>query len=262
MASGARPAAFVVLGFYCEQHNCTLPASFAAMAEKSLFSQAGLELEPTQGASQAAFDFSVTESQLNTQVDFSFLDWGQTQPDGATAGAFDDFGDLGLHGASQVRAQEPDCPPQALLPSLPLPPPPQAPPCSPLSACPRLPAQQGMHSGYLRHPRRQKTKAAQCPQDPSLRLAEPRRRVHTHASPLPACCLPACAGAHIPAHPGRRGAGPGCRPGPPQLPGDAGRAGAGGRGAAGRAARVGLLVSGPQGRGSACCRTACCAALS
>lgn len=76
------------------------------MAEQSLFSQTGLNLEPTQGASQAAFDFHITESQLNTQVDFSFLDWGQTQPDGAAASAFDDFGDLGLHGASQVCKHE------------------------------------------------------------------------------------------------------------------------------------------------------------
>ncbi|KAL4437217.1 hypothetical protein ABPG75_004356 [Micractinium tetrahymenae] len=75
------------------------------MAEQSLFSQAALE--PTQGASQAVFDLSITESQLNTQVDFSFLDWGQTQPDGAPASAFDDYGDLRLPGASQVPTFQP-----------------------------------------------------------------------------------------------------------------------------------------------------------
>lgn len=52
------------------------------------------------GASQA-FDFNITESQLQSQVDFSFLDFNQTQEAGG-AGAFDDYADLSLPQASQV----------------------------------------------------------------------------------------------------------------------------------------------------------------
>lgn len=68
--------------------------------EQSLFSQAGF------GASQAQFDFGITESQLNTQVDFSFLDFASSQQqDGG--GAFEDYGDLGLQAASQVPTFQP-----------------------------------------------------------------------------------------------------------------------------------------------------------
>ncbi|EFN53127.1 hypothetical protein CHLNCDRAFT_137486 [Chlorella variabilis] len=57
------------------------------------------------GASQA-FDFNITESQLQSQVDFSFLDFNQTQEAGG-AGAFDDYADLSLPQASQVPTFQP-----------------------------------------------------------------------------------------------------------------------------------------------------------
>ena len=57
------------------------------MEEDGLFSGLGA----TQGLeSQAPFDFgAITESQLQSQVDFSFLDFAQTQDGGG--GAFDDY---------------------------------------------------------------------------------------------------------------------------------------------------------------------------
>ena len=73
----------------------------AGEPSQGLFSQAGF------GASQAGFDAShfdfhtgITESQLGTQVDFSFLDFTQTQADG---GATFQSNVLDLPGASLVR---------------------------------------------------------------------------------------------------------------------------------------------------------------
>lgn len=58
--------------------------------------QGGDSLFSQVGASQA-FDFQITESQLQSQVDFSFLDFNQTQETAFDVG--------GLQGASQVSIQ-------------------------------------------------------------------------------------------------------------------------------------------------------------
>lgn len=160
-----------------------------------------------EDASGSQLDF--VESQLaNTQVDFSFLDFTHTQP------AEDDWAAQGVP-PSQVRAVG------FLAPA----------------AC--VPAMQHRCRSTVRVPDR-----------PGLGLASRRRRrcrPPAHSSALPLSSSPRCTGAHLPAHPGRRGAWPGCRAEPAGVPGGGGGRG-GRRGAAGGAARVGLRVSGGAGR--------------
>lgn len=182
----------------CSFHSPVYRRAAAMEEEAGLFSGLGA----TQGLESQAFDFgAITESQLQSQVDFSFLDFAHAQG----GGAFDDYA---LQQPSQVGE---------------------------VCAMGCLSRWQRRHDA----------------------IAGSRRRRGRRRSSPPAAACPA--GAHLPAHTGRRSAGPGHRPQPAELPGQCGGGGAA-RGAARRAARVGLRVSGA-GSAGACSLPAFAAAL-